>query len=116
MAQALVVGGSATAAGVVCTLTPDIAVDSFLILLDATAVGTAALNVGVQVLNASGAYVAPTPIWGPAAAGVVNPVVVTNATAQMVSIPGGWPGVRVNIASFGTSTGTFRATIQGNVY
>jgi hypothetical protein len=116
MAQALVVQGSATAAGVVCTLMPESVTDTCMFLLDGTAVGTAALPVSVQVLSGGGAWVTPATVWGPGATAVTNPVSVTNATAQMVFIPSGWAGVRLNIASFGTSTGTFKATIQANVY
>ena len=125
----LVVSGSAVGAGVVCTLSPSpilaslkgylqpenyLEVNGFLIMLDASAVATANLTVSVNLLDfATGLYVTPATIWGPAAAGVTNPVVLTLATVQMVSIPFHWPSVQINIASFGTSTGTFSAMIQG---
>lgn len=124
----LVAFGSVTAPGTVCTLTPAslnsaltnyvnpssyVGVDGFLILLDATAVGTAAISVNVNLLNfGTGTYVTPSPLWGPAAAGVTNPVSVTNATAQVVYVLSHWPSVQVSITTFGTSTGTFRAMIQ----
>ena len=122
------VSGSATTAVTVCTLTPALlnagltgyllptnyaVVDGYIILLDGTAIGTAPLVVTVGLLNfQTGTYIAPATIWGPNSAGVTNPVTVTNATAQVVNIPGAWPSVQVSIASFGTSTGTFRAMIQ----
>jgi hypothetical protein len=83
------------------------------ILLDGKGIATAALNVSVEVLDSvNGTYVAPTTLWGPNSAGVTNPVVLALGTAQMVNILGSWSGVRVNIPSFGTSTGTFNAVIQ----
>jgi hypothetical protein len=112
MAQSNAAQGSLTAAGVACVCSPGADAHNILILLDAKNVGTAALNVSVEVLDpVSGAYVAPALVWGPAAAGVTNPVVVTNATVQLVRIPGSWGSVRVNVPSFGTSTGTFNAAI-----
>ena len=113
MSTSLVARGTATAAGVVCTCTPPVTVDGFLILLNGKAVATAALSVAIEIQDANtGTWVAPTQVWGAASAGIANPVSVTNATAQIVSIPGNWGAIRVNIPSFGTSTGTFAATIQ----
>ena len=84
-----------------------------MILLNGKNVGTAALNVSIEFADLNtGVYTAPTLVWGPASAGIANPVAVTNATAQVILIPGGWGSVRVNITSFGTSTGTFAASIQ----
>jgi hypothetical protein len=112
MATSNAARGSLTAAGIACVLSPSLDAKNILVLLNAKNVGTAALVVSVEVLDPmSGAYVAPATIWGPAAAGVTNPVSVTNATAQMVRIPGSWASVRVNVPSFGTSTGTFTAAI-----
>lgn len=113
MGQANIAQGIATAAGVVCTLSPGQSAEGILILLDGKAIATAALNVSVEVEDMTNdAYVAPVTLWGPNASGVTNPVALALGTAQMVYIPGGWSSVRVNIPSFGTATGTFRAVIQ----
>jgi hypothetical protein len=112
MAQSNAAKGSLTAAGIACVCSPPLNAQNILILLDAKNVTTAALVVSVEVLDPmTGTYVAPASVWGPAAAGVTNPVSVTNATAQMVRIPGAWSSVRVNVPSFGTSGGTFSAAI-----
>ncbi|PYX53918.1 MAG: hypothetical protein DMG76_23745 [Acidobacteria bacterium] len=110
--------GSLTAPGTICTL-PTTAVGSvyqqvhisratfWTIELDGEDIGTAALIVAVQTFNINkGAYFAPTvPAW--------NAISVTNATKQMLAWTGPLYGIQVNVASFGTSTGTFRAHILG---
>jgi hypothetical protein len=110
--------GSLTAPGTICTL-PTTAAGSlyqlpqilratyWTIELDAEDIGVAAIVVLVQTFNINkGAYFAPTtPAW--------NAISVTNATKQMLSWTGPLYGIQVNIATFGTSTGTFRAHILG---
>jgi hypothetical protein len=81
--------------------------DGYNIILDGTAVATSTITVTVQVLNTgTGAYVTPATIGT-----ATNPITVTNATAQVVNVPGGYPGIQVTVTSFGTATGTFKCII-----
>lgn len=103
-----IVTGSATTAGVVCTMTNPNA-NGFNILLDGQAQATSSITVAIQLLNPlTGNYSTPTGIGNP---NVADPITLTNATTQQVQCPGNWPGIQVNVTSFGTATGTFRAMI-----
>lgn len=101
--------GTATAAGVVASLAQSGA-SGYIVILDGTSVATSSITVAVQVLDISNnSYVTPTTIGNP---GVTQPVTLTNATIQIVQIPGGFPGIQINITSFGTATGTFRGVVM----
>ena len=94
----------------VCTLSARGA-DGYAVVLDGTAVATAALSVAVQVLDVnSSTYVTPASGLGNPAP-PSNPVSVATSTIVVVQIPAGFAGVQVTIPSFGNSTGTFRASI-----
>jgi hypothetical protein len=100
--------GSATGAAVVCNLA-GAGTDGFVVILDGQAQATSTITVAIQVLNPmTGNYSTPTTVPGSATA---NPITLTNATTQTFTIPGGYPGIQVNVTSFGTATGTFRAMI-----
>jgi len=108
------IAGSLTAAGTICTL-PVVGSGTtyqnirqacfWTFELDAEDVGTAAIVVAIQTYNLNkAAYFAPsTPAW--------NAISVTNATKQIISYTGPLAGAQIVIASFGTSTGTFRGHI-----
>jgi hypothetical protein len=82
--------------------------DGYNILLDGSAVATSTITVAIQVLNgATGSYQSPVTING-----VANPITVTNGTTQLINVPGGLPGIQVNVTSFGTATGVFRCSIH----
>lgn len=75
--------------------------------LDGSLIATAALVVAIQTFNvAKGTYVAPsTPAW--------NAISIAVGTKQLFSWTGPLVGIQINIATFGTSTGTFYAQITG---
>lgn len=100
--------GSSTAAGVTATLVVPGA-DGYNIVLNGTNVATSTITVAIQVFDSqAGAYVTPATIG---LNSVANPITLTNATSQIINIPGGFEGVQVNVTSFGTATGTFDCTI-----
>jgi hypothetical protein len=98
--------GTTTSAAVSATLQVAGA-DGYNILLDGSALATSTITVAIEILDAAnGVYVAPTTVNG-----VANPITFTNGTSLLINVPGGVPGIRVNVTSFGTATGTFRSAI-----
>ena len=101
--------GNSTTATVTCTLQVSGA-NGYAVILDGTLVATSTITVAVQVWDPiQGAWITPVTIGG-----VTQPITLTNATAQVVNIPGSFPGIRVNVTSFGTATGTFYAYISAD--
>lgn len=98
--------GQTTSAAVSATL-QCAGADGYNILLDGSAVATSTITVAIQVLNgATSTYLTPVTING-----VANPITLTNGTTQLINVPGGVPGIQVNVTSFGTATGVFRCAI-----
>lgn len=108
----------ATAPGLLCVL-PTTAAGSqyqdikriiyWSIELDGSSIATAALTVAVQTFClglGAGTWAAPsTPAW--------NAISIAVGTKQMLNWTGPLAGIRINIATFGTSTGTFACHILG---
>lgn len=108
--------GQLTAPGTICVL-PTTALGSsaqdvkriiyWTVELDAELIATAALVVAIQTLNlAKGTYFAPTvPAW--------NAISLAVGSKQLFNYAGPLAGIQINVATFGTSTGTLYAHILG---
>lgn len=101
--------GTLTGVGVIVPLVAPQA-KFWTVLLDCSAIGTANLTVAIQVWNpVTATFVSPSQIGNPLQ---TNPFVIAFGTvAPLILIPGPLAQVRINIASFGTSTGSFTGVI-----
>lgn len=99
--------GNATSAAVSCSLQVAGA-NGYIVILDGTNVATSSVTVAVQVFNPiNSVWSTPVTIGG-----VSQPITLTNATTQVVNVVGSFPGIRINVTSFGTATGTFQGYIS----
>lgn len=82
-------------------------------LLDGSLIQTANLTVQIDVLDPVGTatWVTPTLVGGQANPFTVTFGTGTNGTVFLVTHQGPLGSARINIVSFGTSTGTFRGAI-----
>lgn len=110
-----------TSTGVICTLgAPGAAASGYTIIIDATQMATSTCTVNIQVLvptdgSSPGTYVTPTAwyINGVATvSGSLGTLTITNGDVYVYSIPGGVPGIQVNLAGDGSATGTISASIS----